>query len=128
MTIPLLTKKIFEKPVKKLKTPQSDRKICVKQIELSTLLKCGELGSRNWSWKLSLRIDPRNTDAKVGAGSITPIHHIWVLAQGTRRRTRKLPSHGHQANKSRKTAAHMKMMVLETHKSKSFFTRGSRMG
>ncbi|URE08995.1 hypothetical protein MUK42_23952 [Musa troglodytarum] len=104
--------------------PQIDRRICVKQIELLTLLKCDELGRRNWSWKLSLRIDPRNTDAKVGAGSITPIHHIWVLGQGTSRRTRKLPSHGHQANKIWKTAAYMKMMVSETEKLKSFFTRG----
>nr|XP_018677399.1 PREDICTED: uncharacterized protein LOC103974522 isoform X2 [Musa acuminata subsp. malaccensis] len=80
---------IFEKPVKKLKTPQSDRKICVKQIELLTLLKCGELGNRNWSWKLSLRIDPRNTDAKVGAGSITQIHHIWVSSSRHKQENKK---------------------------------------
>ena len=59
------------------------------QIELLTLLKCGELGSRNWSWKLSLRIDPRNTDAKVGAGSITQIHHIWVSSSRHKQENKK---------------------------------------
>ncbi|XP_065044010.1 uncharacterized protein LOC135676591 isoform X1 [Musa acuminata AAA Group] len=39
MAVPLLTKKIFEKPVKKLKTPQSDRKICVKELELEAKLE-----------------------------------------------------------------------------------------
>ncbi|CAL9120716.1 unnamed protein product [Musa textilis] len=82
MAVPSLRKKIFNKRVKKLKTPQIDRKICVKQIELLTLLKCDELGRRNWSWKLSLRIDPRNTRRKSRGGK----HHTNSPHMGSRSR------------------------------------------